>query len=93
MKLDWIEQNGDVHNIDTENCTMEELEQFAYDDVYDYTEVTFWENDKLSIGDIAFSYATDKYKDILDKQILTKIIDDVEGTLILNNEEAKKTLS
>ena len=93
MKLDWIEQNGDVHNIDTENCTMEELEQFAYDDVYDYTEVTSWENDKLSIGDIAFSYATDKYKDILDKQILTKIIDDVEGTLILNNEEAKKTLS
>lgn len=93
MKLEYIEQNGDTHMIDTENCTQEELERFAFEDVYDYTEVTSWENDKLSIGDIAFSYATDKYKDVLDKEVLTKIIDDVEGTLILNNEEAKKTLS
>lgn len=92
MKLDWIEQNGDEHTIDTDNCTKEELECFAFDDVYDYTEVTSWENDKLSIGDIAFSYATDKYKDVLDKEVLTKLIDEIEGTLILNNEEAEKAL-
>lgn len=81
MKLEYIEQNGDEHTTDTDKCTKEELEEFAYNDVYDYTEVTAGQQINPSISDLAYSYAYDKYESIFDNQDLDKIINDVVQTL------------
>ena len=81
MKLEYIEQNGDEHTIDTDKCTKEELEEFAYNDVYDFVEVTAGQQINPSISDLAYSYAYDKYENILDKQTLINIINDVVQTL------------
>ena len=77
MKLEYIEQNGDEHTTDADKCTKEELEAFAYNDVYDFIKMTAGQQINPFISDLAYSYAYDKYENILDKQTLINIVNDV----------------
>ena len=88
MLLEYTQDNGQIIKIETDTATSEEIEEFIYNEVYDFTEVTLFNlgkdpsKEEILIDSIANDHAYENYKNLLSQDELDKIVDDITKALI-----------
>lgn len=88
MLLEYTQDNGQIIKIETDTSTSEEIEEFIYNEIYDFTKVTLSSlgkdpaKEEILIDNIANDHAYDNYKNLLSQDELDKIVDDITKTLI-----------
>lgn len=83
MVLSYTEDNGEVITIDTDKATLEELKNFAFNDIYNFTCDTLCELEPtkqkrfFNCGCIPNDYAIDKYSKCMPLDVINSIVDEV----------------